>query len=79
MKQHLSHDGTPHDAAWHIGHLAHCLGYIARHPIIAAWGAFEFRSDVTLAHDDDVKQESYDSGRELAHIITGRKWDPSVY
>ena len=36
-------------------------------------GVWEFRSDLTLNAGD--YEESYDSGRELAHKITFRVWD----
>jgi hypothetical protein len=64
-----------HDTAWIIGHLAHCIGYALRHPLIAATGAVEFRSGTGITYADPVRSESYDAGRELAHIITGRRWD----
>lgn len=46
----------------------------ARHPIAATWGVAEFRSDLTRHYDDPVG-ESYDSGRELAHMVTGRRYE----
>lgn len=39
-----------------------------------AVGALEFRSDFTLDVGAAL-MESYDSGRDLAHLITGRRFD----
>lgn len=46
-----------------------------RHPIAAAHGAREFRSDVTRHYEDWDVGIAYDCGRELAHLVTRRRWD----
>lgn len=39
-----------------------------------AWGVVEFRSDYTRAFYFD-EAVAYDWGRELAHRVTGRRWE----
>lgn len=58
-----------------LKHLLHVLRWAARAPRLALLGAREFRLDATphFAHDDDL--EIYDSGRELAHMLTFRHYD----
>ena len=56
-------------------HIVYCITQAARHPRIALLGAREFRLDCTTGHDSQDKLESYDSGRELAHLFTFRHWD----
>lgn len=60
-------------------HLLHCLRWAARHPRAALLGVREFKDSVTTSFDDEDLLESYDAGRELAHIVTLRRHDPSVY
>ena len=38
-------------------------------------GLREFRSAVTTHFDDDELLTAYEWGREVAHRITGRRWD----
>lgn len=56
-------------------HIIHCAASAARHPRIAALGAREFRSGVGMTYDDPSRSDSYDAGRELAHLATFRRWD----
>jgi hypothetical protein len=57
-------------------HLLHVLRYALRRPRIALLGMQEFRSCWTTHFDDDDEAlESYDAGRELAHMLTLRRWD----
>lgn len=56
-------------------HIVRCIRQALRHPGVAARGAAEFRTDLTTPYDDPDVLESYDSGRELAHILTGRRYD----
>jgi len=56
-------------------HLAHCLRNAIRHPRVALLGVREFRGSVTT-HVHDNLIESYDSGRELAHLVTMRRYEP---
>lgn len=56
-------------------HILHCLLAAARHPRIAALGAHEFRDGVGMSYDDPAHSEAYDAGRELAHIVTRRRFD----
>ena len=49
-----------------------------RHPRIALVGAREFKSGIGMTYDNDPtspRSEAYDSGRELAHIITRRRYE----
>lgn len=39
-------------------------------------GMLEFRTSFTTHFDDDALLESYDAGRELAHIVTLRRFEP---
>lgn len=39
-------------------------------------GAFEFRSSMTTAYTDDRLANAYDWGREWAHRITLRRFEP---
>lgn len=58
-----------------LQHLLYVISNAVRAPRIAWLGAREFRLSSTphFAHDDDL--EAYDSGRELAHILTFRHFD----
>lgn len=56
-------------------HILRCLGQALRHPRAAVKGVAEFRMDLTTPYEDFDTLESYDSGRELAHIITRRRFD----
>lgn len=56
-------------------HFASCLLSAARYPSFALDGAREFRSSVGITYVDPIRSESYDAGRELAHILTLRRWD----
>lgn len=59
-------------------HFIYCLRAAAYHPLIAFRGAREFRSGFGLTYDNDpwsAKSEAYDSGREIAHLLTGRRFD----
>lgn len=47
----------------------------ARHPRVAALGVREFRLSATTHVDGDLI-ESYDAGRELAHVVTLRRYEP---
>lgn len=38
------------------------------------WGMIEFRSDLTRHYGGDLI-ETYDAGRDLAHVLTFRRWD----
>lgn len=55
--------------------IAQLLRQAARHPVPAHWGVREFRSDYTRHYHDWDEGISYDCGRELAHIVTFRRWD----
>lgn len=57
-------------------HLFYVLWYAARRPRLALLGAREFRSAFTTHFNDAEKLESYDSGRELAHMVTLRRYEP---
>lgn len=39
-------------------------------------GLREFRLTITTAYDDDALADAYDTGRELAHRITRRRFEP---
>lgn len=41
------------------------------------WGMWEFRRSFTRHYGGDLI-EYYDSGRDLAHLITLRKWDDTA-
>lgn len=58
-----------------MSHLRHVLKYALRRPRLALLGMREFRSDFTTHFDDDDELESYDSGRELAHMVTLRRYE----
>jgi hypothetical protein len=46
------------------------------HPAIAIQGFREFRSSFGMSWDDDSsKSNAYDSGRELAHVLTFRRYE----
>lgn len=52
------------------------LGNVARYPMIGLLGVKEFKSSVGMTYDNDPtspRSGAYDSGRELAHMITGRR------
>jgi hypothetical protein len=57
-----------------VKHLVRCLISAARRPRIAALGVREFRTDCTTSFDYP-ELDSYDSGRELAHMVTLRRYD----
>ena len=59
-----------------MGHLIHCLRYALRRPRIALNGVREFQLSFTTHYDDHDELESYDAGRELAHMITLRRFEP---
>lgn len=62
-------------------HIIKCIGRAVRHPRIALLGAREFRSGMGMTYDDDPtspRSAAYDSGRELAHIATLRRYDEYV-
>ena len=56
-------------------HIATVLASAARHPRAAALGAREFRSGMGMTYDNYVLSCAYDAGRELAHMLTRRRWD----
>lgn len=56
-------------------HIFHCVRYALRAPRIAWLGAREFRQCLTTHFDDDDDLETYNAGRELAHIVTLRHYD----
>jgi hypothetical protein len=56
-------------------HLRHVVTYALRRPRIALLGAREFRRAFTTHFDDLDRLESYDAGRELAHVLTFRRYD----
>lgn len=39
------------------------------------WGLVQFRSSFTNHYDDLVELEAYDFGRELAHVVTLRRFE----
>lgn len=51
--------------------------YMIRQAIAFVNGVREFRSDVTTSYDDYGLLVAYDTGRELAHRVTCRRWDQS--
>ena len=59
-------------------HVLHCALAAARRPIHALLGAVEFRGGLGRTYGDPHTPESagYDSGRELAHIVTLRRLEP---
>lgn len=57
-------------------HLLRCVRGAVRHPRTALLGAREFRLTATTSFDDDDLLDSYDCGRELAHIVTLRRFEP---
>jgi hypothetical protein len=58
-------------------HLTGVVLWAARHPRVAWLGMREFRTDCTT-HYDYPLIESYDAGRELAHMVTLRRFDQAV-
>lgn len=52
------------------------LLWAAAHPAIAALGAREFRLSLTTSYDFVEEVLAYDSGRELAHLLTLRRFEP---
>lgn len=56
-------------------HLLSCLWWAAKHPVASFNGVREFRSDFTKHYEPWQVQESYDAGRELAHIFTFRQFE----
>lgn len=58
-----------------MNHLLYVVRCALRHPLIALGGAREFRCFFTKHYDDDDLLQSYDSGRELAHMLTLRWYD----
>lgn len=61
-----------------VRHVWYCLRAAARHPRVALLGAREFRWSSGVTYDGDPtspRSEAYDSGCELAHIGTLRRWD----
>lgn len=58
-----------------VRHLLTVLGYIVQRPHLAWRGAREYRSDVTEHFEDLFDLECYDAGRELAHMLTRRRYD----
>lgn len=76
MVQTLGHVvGHPHPKENTMKHAIRCIRQALRHPGAAIRGAAEFRTDLTSHYDDPDVLESYDSGRELAHIATARRYD----
>lgn len=59
-------------------HLLFCIKEAARHPRTALLGVKEFRLTSTTNPGEDLI-EAYDAGRELAHLVTFRRFDPTVY
>jgi len=57
-----------------LKHLLHVLLATSRRPRVALLGAREFRLSSTT-HFDDPEITSYDSGRELAHMLTLRRFE----
>ncbi len=50
-------------------------------PLAGLRGAVEFRRGIGMTYDNDAgarRSAAYDSGRELAHLLTGRRWDQAV-
>lgn len=39
------------------------------------WGVIEFRSSLTRHYESPRKAEAYDLGRELAHLLTLRRYE----
>lgn len=64
-----------------ILHFARCIRAAISHPRIALLGAREFRSSCGMTYDNDPtspRSEAYDSGRELAHAVTLRRYDSAA-
>lgn len=57
-------------------HLIHILRHATRHPREAWLGAREFRLSLTTHIEDEDLAEAYDSGREIAHLVTLRRCEP---
>lgn len=60
-------------------HVLACLRGALRHPRAAILGVREYRTDLTTSFEDYDLLDSYDCGRELAHIVTLRRFDPTYY
>lgn len=56
-------------------HIIRCAASAVRHPMTALLGAREFRGGVGMSYDNYARSEAYDAGRELAHVVTFRRWD----
>lgn len=56
-------------------HVIACIRQGLRHPLAMLEGVKTFRSDFTKHYDDWDVLESHDCGRELAHIVTLRRYD----
>jgi hypothetical protein len=56
-------------------HVIQCLRYALRYPRLALMGAREFRGSVGMTYGIYEMQEAYDAGRELAHLVTGRRYE----
>lgn len=52
------------------------MRFILRHPVAFLLGIIEFRGNVTSGFYDDGSLEAYDWGREFAHRITLRRFEP---
>jgi hypothetical protein len=60
-------------------HIYRCILDAAVNPRAALLGAREFRMSLTTSQPDEDSLAAYDSGRELAHIVTLRHYDECFY
>ena len=58
-----------------IKRAAYLIYTALRNPTYALHGIREFRLDCTMHVEDYWKANSYDAGREIAHVLTFRYWD----
>ena len=56
-------------------HIVYCTRAALAHPRIAFMGAREYRGTFGMSYEDGSMSESYDAGRELAHILTLRRYE----
>lgn len=52
------------------------LRHALRNPVAATRGVVEFRLTATFHYDSEDLSFAYDCGRELAHRVTMRRWEP---
>jgi hypothetical protein len=55
---------------WHL-----FLAAAVRRPKAFVQGVREFRSSFTTSQQSELEYTAYDTGRELAHIATRRRYD----